>query len=434
MRRRSDLRGVVRHPGEPRILLVRSGGAWRLPRVREPEIWIANAAKIADAFELRLGTRLWLLRQLSFAEQEAPSRVEGVLELELRDEAWLPPPHGRWADLDDLGRLRVHEEDAAVATSYLRDLDRVPPERAPWARPGWRRRAEAWIGEQAALLGRRVLAVEQVKHWSISAVVRVRTDGPDLYLKSPARLPLFAEEAAVTAGLAERFPEHVPAPIAVEPEEGWLLLPAFDEVVGWEAPDEVRLEAFARFGALQRRTADAADELLELGCLDRRPEVLAGQLPELLGDRRALSRLEPNERRALRARLPAFVEACARLADVGPPPALVHGDLHLGNVARLDGRLVYFDWTDACVAHPFVDLQSLRAEDGDVRDAYLEAWAGTAPQTRLAEAVELARVVRPLHHAVSYNTIVHALEPVAKPELDATHEFLRAALESSRPL
>jgi aminoglycoside phosphotransferase (APT) family kinase protein len=434
VRWRSDLRGLLRHPDEPRVLLLRSGGVWRLPRVRAPEIWIADAAKVADAFERRLGSRPWLLRQVSFADLEEPSRVEGVLELELRDPAWRPPPHGRWADADAVGRLRVREADAAIAASYLRDLNRVPPERAPWAQPGWRQRAEAWIGEQAALLGRHVLAVEQVKHWSISAVLRVRTDGPELYLKAPARLPLFAEEAAVTAGLAERFPGHVPAPVAVEPDEGWLLLPAFDEVVGWEAPDEVRREAFARFGRLQRQTADAAGELLALGCLDRRPEVLAGQLPGLLADRRALSRLEPKERRALRAQLPAFVEACGRLAEAGPPPALVHGDLHLGNVARLDGRLVFFDWTDACVAHPFVDLQSLREEDGPVRDAYLEAWADTAPPARLAEAVELARVVRPLHHAVSYNTIVHALEPVAKPELDATHEFLRAALAAARRL
>ena len=34
----------------------------------------------------------------------------------------------------------------------------------------------------------------------------------------------------------------------------------------------------------------------------------------------------------------------------------------------------------------------------------------------------------PLHHAVSYATIVAAVEPAAKGELDLTHELLREAL------
>ena len=38
----------------------------------------------------------------------------------------------------------------------------------------------------------------------------------------------------------------------------------------------------------------------------------------------------------------------------------------------------------------------------------------------------------PLHHAVSYQHIVAGLEPTAKPELDATHQFLREALEQAR--
>ena len=51
-----------------------------------------------------------------------------------------------------------------------------------------------------------------------------------MYFKVPARLPLFVEEGIVTARLAERFPGYVPAPLAVEPERGWLLLPEFDEL------------------------------------------------------------------------------------------------------------------------------------------------------------------------------------------------------------
>ena len=66
--------------------------------------------------------------------------------------------------------------------------------------------------------------------------------------------------------------------------------------------------------------------------------------------------------------------------------------------------------------------------------AYLEPWDGIESPERMLEAVGLASVVIPLHHAVSYWQIVAALEPAAKPELDATHTFLREALEKLKEL
>ena len=67
-------------------------------------------------------------------------------------------------------------------------------------------------------------------------------------------------------------------------------------------------------------------------------------------------------------------------------------------------------------------------------DAYLEPWQEVAPAERLREAAALATVVTPLHHAVSYSTIVAGLEPAAQGELDATHTFLREALARLRQL
>ncbi len=61
-------------------------------------------------------------------------------------------------------------------------------------------------------------------------------------------------------------------------------------------------------------------------------------------------------------------------------------------------------------------------------DAYVTAWDGAVS----AEAVEVARIVTPLHHAVSYSTIVANVEPSGRSELDATHQFLREALARVR--
>lgn len=435
---RSRLSAALRHPEEPRLLLLRSDRAWRLPRVLvRGEFWAAAARTVVTEFERRLGAKLWLLRQFSFDEDEAAQRLRGVFELELLDRAWRAPAHGRWVGRGDLERLRLADEDhRPLLDRYLAALESgaVPPQRPPWASPGWLVGVRGWIEREAERLGHRVLAIEQVKHWSISSVLRVETDGPDLYFKVSARLPLFGEEALVTARLAERFPGYVPAPLATEPEQGWLLLPAFTELFRTrETPLELRRELFRRFAELQRRSVELVPHLLADGCLDRRLEVLETQLEPLVDDREAVRQLSRKETGELRRLVPAFQDACRRLARFGLPPALVHGDLHLGNVTRVDGSLAYFDWTDACITHPFIDLHSLQWEqDATVReallDAYLEPWDDVAAAAHVREAADLARVVIPLHHAVSYWTIVAALEPDAKPELDATHIFLREAL------
>ena len=433
MSRRLRFAGLLRHPSEPRVLLLRGDRTWRLPRVvARRDTWIADARTAVPAFEERLGTRPWVRRPLGFHGGDA------VLELELEDARWRPPANGRWAAASDLGRLRVDERHGAVVASFLDAFETVPAERPPWARGGWRDDVRAWLDEEAARLGRRVRALEQVKTWGISTVLRVETDRGDLWFKVSAALPLFADEAVVTQRLAKRFPGYVPAPVALEPARGWLLFEPFEEV-GWSAPLEVRQALFRRFAGLQVRAAAQADELLADGCLHRPLGVLETQLDELLADRPALHRLSTAEVRALRRAAPRRHELVRRLDGLGLPATLVHGDLHPANVARVDGELAYFDWTDACVAHPFVDLHSLQWERDEatreaILDAYLGPWRAVAPEQTLREAVALSRVVTPLHHAVSYSTIAASVEPTSQSELDATHEFVREAMARAREL
>ena len=440
---RSHLYAAVRHAREPKVLLVRSDRSWRLPHVLvRDQVWAANAKVVVPAFEQRLATRLWLLRLLDETEDAAAKRLDTTFEMELVDPHWSAPAHGRWVGSAELAQLRLKDEQQRpVLAAYLDALERdeSPAQRPSWAQPGWLPEVREWIEREAARLGHTVLGLEQVKHWSISSVLRIETDGADLYFKVPARLPLFVEEARLTAGLAERFPDHVPAPLAIDEKRGWLLLPAFDELFGWDAPLDDRREALRRFAELQRRTSELTHELLAEGCLDRRLDVLETQVDPLVNDPEAVARLTAEEVAELRRLAPWLKEVCRRLAAFELPSTLVHGDLHMLNVARLDRELVYFDWTDACIAHPFIDLLCLTWEKDETRraallEAYLEPWQGVETAERLQEAVALASVVIPLHHAVSYRHIVAGLEPAAKPELDATHNFLRRVLSNAVPL
>jgi aminoglycoside phosphotransferase (APT) family kinase protein len=160
---------------------------------------------------------------------------------------------------------------------------------------------------------------------------------------------------------------------------------------------------FGLLGELQQLAASRVDELIALGCPDRRS-------PSLVRDVESLARrndiLEIEQRHAVLDAIPALQERCARLDDA-LPASLVHGDLHAGNWTRhADGRWLIFDWTDACVAHPFVDLGVLPTKDERVRAArlrsYLDAWAVEEDERLVSDAVAVASA----HHAVSYQRIV----------------------------
>jgi aminoglycoside phosphotransferase (APT) family kinase protein len=179
------------------------------------------------------------------------------------------------------------------------------------------------------------------------------------------------------------------------------------------------------------------DELLELGVLDRRAAWLRGEIESLAGSAVTLG-LEEREAEELARLMPRLVEASERLGAGAVPDSLVHGDLHLSNVARGDGgRYVFFDWTDACLAHPFLDLLFVVfREDPDerdaLRDAYLAEWSDHAHADELLELWRIAEPLAALNQAVSYRSILANVERGTAPELEPMGaQWLRRGLAAA---
>jgi aminoglycoside phosphotransferase (APT) family kinase protein len=120
----------------------------------------------------------------------------------------------------------------------------------------------------------------------------------------------------------------------------------------------------------------------------------------------------------------------------------VHGDLRLFNVAGGPGGYLFFDWTDACVAHPFVDTLTLLVDEDKelddavrdrLRDAYLSEWTAFEPAERLQRAWRLAAPLGALHHAISYRSVVGGLEPpIDSHTARSTAHWLRKVLAGLR--
>jgi hypothetical protein len=256
----------------------------------------------------------------------------------------------------------------------------IPPLRAAWARPGWLAAAEAWVG----------CDLEPRRMWPLSAVLRGVLDGEPVFLK--AVFPLFHHEPAITEALAREHPGVVPEVLRVDRDRGWMLMRELHGEVVTESVPASFTPALREHARIQRAWSRRTGELLALGAQDR-----AQDWP-----------------------------------DTGLPVTLAHGDFHSANVVIDGGRATIFDWSDACVAHPLIDLHTFFAERVDEAlhdifvDAYAEGWDVSPALVR--SGLEQIAAYSCLHQVESYRAIAAAVEPMDRRMfVDAEREWQERA-------
>ena len=221
---------------------------------------------------------------------------------------------------------------------------------------------------------------------------RYDTADTSLYLK--AVFALFRHEPAITAALATAHPGRVPDVVATEPGRGLMLLREFGNELG-NRDALLWADGLRSTAEIQRAWVDRAQELAALGAPARGLESLRGEV-------------QGGE--ALRA-------AWVRMAGLGLPATIVHGDLHPWNCVVEPHGIRIVDWSDAAIGPPFLDLgvALFHVSDDDVRarlvEAYLEPWWGIASEADLREAAVLGEVLGSVYQSVSYREINAALEP-----------------------
>jgi Phosphotransferase enzyme family len=397
-----------------RLLTVPEGAGVRLPTVATEQSFRARA--VVDELRRSWGLEAAYLRTGRPVETREPDgRVLVLREFDAAPDTWSPPPPAEWLPLAvaDAATLAPVELRAGVERWLAEQTGQArPPQRAPWARPGWSAQAEAWVSDTLASLSIDAQGpLTLFAQWPLSSILRIETSAGALYLK--AVFSLFHHEPAVTEALTRTHPGRVPDVLAVDDVQGWMLM---RELTGralgdLESPQwSSGLRAAAE---IQRAWIGRGDELLRLGAQDR----TLAQLADQIGTLAELSWSNDEERARVERAVPELRHRCRRLAELSIPETIVHGDLHPWNVREDRGRTVIFDWSDACLAHPFFDLQTFvehvddERETAELVDRYLEAWTDAVPLGSLREAYELSRPLAQVHHAVSYVLIVAAFEP-----------------------
>ncbi|WP_084050681.1 phosphotransferase [Deinococcus hopiensis] len=343
--------------------------------------------------------RARLLRRLHFrglGEEGGVRRAESVWHLHT----------------DELDRLewRAAWDLTEVQRTWV-EAARTPatPRRAPWMRAEWHTQALAWLDAELAAQGlvRRGGPVT-LKHWQISLLWRVETDGGTrVYLKAVP--DFFRREVAITPKLACALPSSAPPVLAADEARGLLLMGDAGE--GQDAPDLPTL--MQHLAWLQRESVAL---LPDLPLPDHGPEYVLSRLDALFSAAALLvgeeGGLSADEAAALRARRPKLEAALARLATSPLPRTLGHGDLHGGNVVARGESFTFLDWSDVSRTHPFLDADAAyflpydaapaggRKVVEEAHDAYLDAWADFAPLSELralhADALRVAELYRAL--------------------------------------
>jgi hypothetical protein len=416
----TSLYGILHQEDTRHIWLLRSPGGWSLPVARvDQAVYPGDTGSISTrmAEALRADVIAYRYTRHSFDEQHRA--ISGVYLLEPRTRGVDPASDGQWFEHEALDGLEFAPTEHRLILQEA--LDNVAAgdssgRRAPWLFPGWFQTAEAWILDQLRAIGFQSIGpVEQVRSWGLSCVLRAPTTTEAIFFKTAINLPMFVNEPLLLKHLSGWYPEVIPCPLAIDAERRWMLMPDWGPTIGWNAPAERRAAIYRAMAEIQIDAAQRVDDLLRVGCIDRRLDVLVRQIDPLLEESHVLGMLSAEQRARFRTLGPRLKAMCEELAGYNIPASLMHGDLHPGNVATPGGRLLIFDWTDASIAHPFFDLMHLffndAATEARLRDDYLQQWTAFAPMERLQAAWRLARPLIALHHTVSYESIIANLEP-----------------------
>jgi hypothetical protein len=320
--------------------------------------------------------------------------------------------------------------------------------REVWASPEWRQQAEQWIDLVLETFGvARTGPVEQprIRFWATQ--LTVPTDHGTLWFKENNLGQL--AEASILSLLGELAPDHVAAPLAIEPSRGWMLTADHGATLDSLGPGDqfVWARIAGDFADLQQIVAPHGERLSQAGLVLMNPEVAANFVENQLLLHTGLPAEHPLHLSAEAAddilrRLPAIHEAVEVLRGTAVPLSLDHNDLHARNCflpATSDEPLRFFDFADSYRAHPFsvllVPITQMReqwnttADDPRIQSvvtAYLERWTGYAPMPELRAALEPALQLAGVHRYGSWlRLLVYADDESMRAYAPAALHYLR---------
>jgi Phosphotransferase enzyme family len=306
----------------------------------------------------------------------------------------------------------------------------------PWNIPGWLEEASRWIHAQLDKHKLHITGnIEQPHMRPWSTVLTVPTTGGLMYFKATA--PYLSYESALTDFLSSNRPDVLPDLLATDHQRGWMLMhdsgtPLRSFIIAEKSVDRWH-EIMPLYAGLQKELIPRIDEMLSLGVPDRRLDSLPDKFARLVKEEVSMlvdqpESLTADEYRRLQASLGDFEKMCLKLDSVGIPATLHHDDFHDGNLFIQNERVIFTDWGESAITHPFftlvvmlrgvensLDLQPDAPELSLLRDWYLCQWTDYAPLKELQSVVKLAERIGLVNRALTWHWVISHLPEEVRP-------------------
>ncbi len=434
-----DYYSIIPHETKPQVLMLSDESGWFLPWFVPYEHHFGVVNHINQAIKAQLGCNVTVLR--CFYENYSLETKTGyrAYAMENHSHQWIPPKNACWLGFEELDNIKFAiPQLRQVLDSWFREIEDnnlTVKRRVPWAKSGWYNQATAWINSQLNLLGISTnISIEQVKSQTRSCLLKVSTNSGKIYFK--ATFGIFAREPELTSFISQVDLESTPKLLAIDTNQHYMLmldlngkhLGEITDISQWE-------QALRLFAQMQIKAVVQVDKLLNIGFNDRRLERVISQIEILFADKSALlvpqkePRLSAIEVDKLRSFTTQLIAMYHELAICGIPQTLVHGDFHCGNVMVTDEQLIYFDWSDGAVSHPFFDavffLQDITHQLPDITDvqirllnAYLEPWKIYMSMEQLLSIFAKAQPLASLYYAVVSYEVTQNIEVSHRWEME----------------
>jgi len=420
-------------------------GEYQLPsfEFENRVVWLNDYATLQTRLSELFSCKVNILRRIYIEEDFDTKIATAAFAVELAEDF---EPVGSLLKIEDLESTEQIQTDSANIIKIIhpeivkgKDIKGRPA----WAEAGWHESISAWIHSTLAEQGYIVKDIILVKTWNISCVLRIVTDHGDVYFKANYNFPLFADEAKLYAFLRKSFPLNTPEIIFHDVETGYLLIKACTFATKgalYENQNKLLTQAFE----FHKAYVDKKDNVLAIPCADRSLEFMPEQLAKVLEDDYVKQLANQDDLDYLADNFSTIEKSVKELAQGAIPHTLIHGDLHMGNVAFDGDNTVFLDWTDASYSHPFFDaihdiyFWDDRAIADKLRDEYLNLWVKHLGDVSYDELLRLWNLATPLYlmqRVITDHSFVENMEMSSQYEFrDGCVWFLSQAVEKLQSL
>lgn len=320
-------------------------------------------------------------------------------------------------------------------------MEHISEKSAPWFFKGWYDIVESWV-KKTAIKNEITIngEIEQVKISDLCAILRIPAVEGDFYFK--AVIPGALYEAVLSKQINNLLKGKSVDVVDINEKEGWLLMHDIKGQPLRELKDKSLWQiAIREYAKLQVKEVEYANELISIGVPDRRLGVLKSEIDKHLEGMCATG-LNEDETSKVMALKPELLKMCDDMEGI-IPYSIEHGDLHSANIRLVDEEIVFFDWGDATVTHPFFSTrvfwnsidELIKSESewldmvNEFRPYYLEPWTKFAPIGELERLLLISDQLSCVYRALSWYLYINPNRENIEDSYNKPAQWLQVFLE-----